>query len=197
MPRGIYDRSDQSNWKPNSGRFQKGEHRNSDTEFKKGQRVSPPTEFKVGIGYSPNGHGKYDLSEYLVKQSQSHKGQHNSTETEFKIGSHYSPYTEFSRGKTSGENHPRWKGGITPINTRERGRFEYAVWRISVFERDDYTCGKCGNRGAMLNAHHVKPFSQYPELRFDTDNGITLCRECHKKVHGKEKEVINGEGAIN
>jgi 5-methylcytosine-specific restriction endonuclease McrA len=53
-----------------------------------------------------------------------------------------------------------------------------------VFERDDWTCQKCaarnGNGKAIyLEAHHLKPFTKYPELRFELDDGTTLCRGCH------------------
>lgn len=60
---------------------------------------------------------------------------------------------------------------------------EYSSWRTAVFERDDYTCVKCGHRGGELNAHHIKPFAKYPDHRLDIDNGVTLCKECHKLVH--------------
>ena len=59
----------------------------------------------------------------------------------------------------------------------------YAGWRKSVFERDGYTCQICGQYGGKLNAHHKERFADCPEKRLDVDNGITLCEDCHKKVH--------------
>lgn len=70
------------------------------------------------------------------------------------------------------------------IDQSLRNSKEYSEWRKAVFERDHYTCKRCGiNRGRVLNAHHIKSFARYPELRFSVDNGITLCEQCHRKVH--------------
>jgi len=55
-------------------------------------------------------------------------------------------------------------------------------WRTAVFERDDYTCQRCGCRGGRLQAHHIKPYKDHPELRHDLTNGETLCVECHKQT---------------
>jgi len=79
------------------------------------------------------------------------------------------------------EKHPRWKGGITPINKQIRESREYEEWRKSVFERDNYICCICGQVGGYLHADHIKRFTDYPELRFDINNGQTLCIECHKE----------------
>lgn len=81
-----------------------------------------------------------------------------------------------------GAGNHRWKGGITPENHRIRTSLEYKVWRRSVYERDDYTCVECKQRGGRLNADHVKPFARYPELRLEISNGRTLCVPCHRKT---------------
>lgn len=83
----------------------------------------------------------------------------------------------------SGEKHWRWKGGVTPENKRIRDSCDYSLWRLAVFQRDNYTCQICGKRGGKLEAHHIKSFARYPELRLDLNNGITLCYGCHKKWH--------------
>jgi hypothetical protein len=83
-------------------------------------------------------------------------------------------------GKQLGEKSPSWKGGITPENKRIRHSFEYKEWRMKVFIRDSFTCQSCRLVGIYLEPHHIKSFAYYPKLRFETNNGITLCKECHK-----------------
>ena len=55
-------------------------------------------------------------------------------------------------------------------------------WRKKIYERDNYTCRKCGKRGYRLQAHHIKPYKSNLELRYDVNNGLTLCIDCHKKT---------------
>ncbi len=99
----------------------------------------------------------------------------------------FSPFkTQFKRDEKKsrrGENHWNWQGGITEENHALRCSAEYSNWRIFVFARDKYKCIECGSIGVILNAHHIKKWSEYPELRFDVDNGLTLCEECHKEIH--------------
>lgn len=81
------------------------------------------------------------------------------------------------------ENNPNWKGGVKPETKTIRDSQEGKEWRAAVFERDGYTCRCCNRVGHELTAHHIKPFSKYPWLRFEVFNGITLCDDCHKEVH--------------
>lgn len=104
-------------------------------------------------------------------------------------------YQAWQKGKSkncipyerNGSRNPNWKGGVDYSNRSIRRSEKYRFWRISVFERDGYACQECGLRGVYLQAHHIKPFSLYPDLRLDISNGITLCKSCHyKKPKGKE-----------
>jgi len=73
-------------------------------------------------------------------------------------------------------------------NDIARGKTEYKEWRKSVYERDNYSCQKCGARSGNghaveLHPHHIKPFASYPDLRYEVSNGVTLCKDCHRKEH--------------
>jgi hypothetical protein len=96
-----------------------------------------------------------------------------------------------------------WKGGLTGINRIIRNSREYRLWRAAVFRRDGYACVLCGAKSksgqtVLLEADHIKPFCDYPHLRFAVDNGRTLCKPCHRTTptFGKNQKLTtktNGE----
>ena len=92
------------------------------------------------------------------------------------------PYEVRKRMGSPGAKNSGWIDGRTPEHKRQRRTVEYRLWRKAVFERDNFTCRKCGKRGGNLNADHIKPFARYPELRTSIENGRTLCTPCHKKT---------------
>jgi 5-methylcytosine-specific restriction endonuclease McrA len=81
-----------------------------------------------------------------------------------------------------GNLHPNW---IEDKSERQlRDGSEYDNWRLLVLKRDNFTCQICSYRGKkglrkQLNADHIKPWSLFPKLRFELDNGRTLCIDCH------------------
>lgn len=84
--------------------------------------------------------------------------------------------TDFQNGKCRKREYP--KG---------RNTYEYRLWRNAVCERDKYTCQICGCVGGRIEAHHIKPWAKFIDYRYDIGNGVALCNDCHKIVHGRKK----------
>jgi rubrerythrin len=131
--------------------------------------------------------GQTHSEESREKMSAARKGNKN------RIGTFHTPAQRLKISEHTkehalrGSDNPNWKGGVTPENIKARHSFAYQEWRRKVFERDNYTCQHCGySKGGNLHPHHIKPFSEYKESRYDIDNGITLCKSCHEIVHGRK-----------
>lgn len=86
------------------------------------------------------------------------------------------------RDSISGPRHWNWQGGKTKESIKLRNSWEYKQWRTAVYQRDNYTCTTCGKKHCYLNADHIKTWAHYPELRFNVNNGRTLCVDCHYKT---------------
>lgn len=199
MPKGIYIRSEKykndCKNRPNSGWFKIG-HIDTRTEetFKKvsaskmGHFVSDETKLKISkskIGCTSPNKGKPMLEHVKEKLRQSHLGK-----------------PAWNKGGTAwwakGDKNVNWKGGITPLNHKIRTSPEYVNWRLKILQRDYFCCVNCGYRSKGKKTRdivvdHIKPFSLYPELRFDINNGRTLCKKCDGILgyNYKRNKVIN------
>jgi hypothetical protein len=80
-----------------------------------------------------------------------------------------------------GENHPNWKGGISGDRGRVMSTKIYKTWRQTIYEKDKFTCQKCGQVGYELNVHHIESYAEYENKRCEIGNGITFCKKCHLK----------------
>ena len=92
--------------------------------------------------------------------------------------------------KQVGENNPNYNPNLTD-EERLKNRYrmsdgDFRTWANLIKDRDNYTCQVCGdNKGGNLNAHHLNAWNAFPEQRFDLDNGVTLCTDCHKEFHSE------------
>lgn len=93
-------------------------------------------------------------------------------------------HSEESRKKMSssamgihkGSKNKNWKGG------------KKSYWSREIKTRDDYTCQVCGHREPeIVVVDHIKPKSLYPELKFEPNNMLTLCPNCHARKTQREK----------
>lgn len=84
-------------------------------------------------------------------------------------------------------------------SNKDRRSSAYRDWRKRVWLRDGYAC-KIANPDCdgRIEAHHILGWSQYPELRYEVNNGITLCHFHHPRKRNDEirlspyfKDLIN------
>lgn len=81
-------------------------------------------------------------------------------------------------------------------NKKARQSVEFRLWREAVFARDNWTCQKTGAKGGTLHPHHILNFAEYPELRFNVDNGVTLSEKAHKEFHNKYGQRNNTKAQL-
>lgn len=132
--------------------------------------------------------GKYKRTEEINKKSRiSMTGKRYSEEVNKKKGRKghpsYPNQVEAVRKRMSGKNHYNWKGGVLSPRRQLVNRTEYKMFRKLMFERDDYTCQKCGKRGCEIHLHHKLPQHQREDLIMCESNVETLCVPCHVNQH--------------
>lgn len=158
-----------------------------------GFRHSEETKLKI----SKANKGFKQTLEMRTKSALSRTGLKRSLETKQKmaekargnkrrLGATNSPEHRRKIGEANkGENSSLWKGGISPAHRLIRASSQYKDWRSAVFRRDKWICQFCGTKHTTKNplqADHIKPFALFSELRFDINNGRTLCTDCHRKT---------------
>lgn len=150
--------------------------------FRKGHEHSEETKRKIGLALSRKHNFNCD---YCGKGGQTSPSHYKKKKRHFCSTKCYANFrTEFMQP----HEHPCWKGGITSMVQRGRGGRKYRMWRTMVLERDGYKCIWCDSK-EQLEADHIKRWSDYPKLRYNVDNGRTLCLKCHNKIR-ENKELI-------
>ena len=88
-----------------------------------------------------------------------------------------------------GSKHYNWNPDRRKVegNKRTLIDLDYRIWARSVKKRDNWQCkinnNECSGR---LEAHHILPWSKFPELRYNLNNGITLCHFHHPRKRAEE-----------
>lgn len=146
-----------------------------------------------------NGVAKFGSKEHRENVSRASKGRKWSEEHKRKMSEHMKDnpikyWLGKKRPEFSGINNPNWKGGIVSKERLERNKFKVKMQKL-IFERDNYTCQLCGQRGGDLQVDHIQSWAEYVELRFSMDNCRTLCMDCHYLItygRPKPKNIVWG-----
>jgi hypothetical protein len=95
----------------------------------------------------------------------------------------------------SGKNSPVWikdrsklkRNGDAALDRRSSA---YGEWRKRVWLRDIFKC-KMANPNCLgrIEAHHILGYTKYPELRYEVNNGITLCHFHHPRKRNDEMRL--------
>lgn len=64
----------------------------------------------------------------------------------------------------------------------DRNDYLVSKWRKKCLARDNYQCAKCASKENIC-VHHMSYWSNDPINRINVENGVTLCKKCHKKEH--------------
>ena len=92
-----------------------------------------------------------------------------------------------------GEKSPNWIKDRSLLKTDRLKAYDtkYKYWMLGVKKRDGWKCriDNCQCRG-KVEAHHILPWQDYPELRYEVNNGICLCQAHHPRKRAEEKRLI-------
>jgi hypothetical protein len=88
-----------------------------------------------------------------------------------------------------GDKRWNWIKDRSVVERNKRNDPEYQQWVKKVKKRDNGIC-KINNKdcSGYCVVHHILSWSEYPELRYNINNGITLCRAHHPRKRAEEKE---------
>ena len=96
-------------------------------------------------------------------------------------------------GRVIGVRNGKWIADrmLLKDDHRDRGGQLHRDWSKRVKNRDGWKC-KISNHDCegKVVAHHILGWSSYPELRYELNNGITLCHAHHPRKRAEEKLMI-------
>lgn len=139
--------------------------------------------------------GRWNLSKYCsigcLNKSKLGKPTHFLGKIPWNKGIKWKQNEKHALNTPRGENHPAWKKDRSSLLKRnERNDSAYVSWRREVWQRDNFKCKINNNQcNGRIEAHHILSWKEYVELRYEINNGITLCHAHHPRKHSEEKRL--------
>lgn len=137
------------------------------------------------------GYGKY-CSKECSNKSKIGKKLSEETKIKLKQKARRGINHHFFGRKNNRELNPRWIKDRTLLKDDHKDRWGqlHKEWSNSVKKRDDWKCQIADNKcNGKLEAHHILGWKDNPELRYDINNGISLCHAHHPRKRAEEKRL--------
>ena len=145
-------------------------------EARKKNKLAIKEYYKTHSSWNKGGH---QTKEWTEKIKKANLGKKRSLESRKKM-------SIVHVGLQAGPKHPCWKGGLSllPYTTD----WTHSL-RISIRERDKYTCKVCGSKQGdkIFHVHHI----DYKKENCNPNNLITLCPTCHMKTNYRRDYWLN------
>lgn len=103
----------------------------------------------------------------------------------------------FKCTKCKGIHEKGYKCNVKTKHKKEQDKYiQNSKWRrlrLYIIDRDNCMCQRCYNKYNIINSndltvHHIKSRHYYPELIYDEDNLVTICRQCNSYL-GDDKPL--------
>ena len=69
-------------------------------------------------------------------------------------------------------------------NFGQRDSTQYSKWKRLVRKKFNNKCAICGENHCELHSHHIIPWADSYDLRYEVLNGLLVCNLCHTFIHG-------------
>lgn len=92
------------------------------------------------------------------------------------------------------------------INNKKKYKSKGEKLRENILKRDNFYCKGCSKyfgeeNSSNIHVHHILPKYKFPELEFNPNNLISLCKDCHESIKNRELDcahifnlIIKSEG---
>lgn len=186
MPRGVYKRTKPGYWlgkkRPEIAALKRGIPRSEETRRKIGLAHKGKTNWKKGLKLphlsgenAPNWKGGLPKCMDCGKQ----------------LKNRYSAFCQSCSSK--GVRNHNWVSDRNKLVKNEKKHLDgrYREWMRAVKNRDGWKCKISNNDcSGRLEAHHILNWRNHPELRYEVNNGITLCHFHHPLKINDEMRLV-------
>jgi len=85
------------------------------------------------------------------------------------------------------------------IEKKELAKITNEWWKVACLKQWGNRCCVCGREATTV--HHFFPKGCYKNLKYEIENGVPICNDCHKRHHSNgdkeiHKKIVEKRGEV-